>query len=280
MPVRRLALPPRFAMALIALPMVALAACSSPEDVAQKTGVAPSASASATATTVAKAVNAKAVSTKESTELFEYELSYPAKAAAIPPLAARIEEQAAKAKAELMAQARDGQKEARSSGFPFNPYSYSAEWQVVADIPGYLSLSNATSNYTGGAHGMYGLESYVWDKQNGRQLETMDMFVSPAVLKAKLGSALCAALDKERAKRRGEPVDKSDTTFSGCPGLDESTVLVGSAGKRKFDRITVYFGPYVAGAYAEGPYELDFPMSRAMLEAVKPAYREAFSAGR
>jgi hypothetical protein len=39
----------------------------------------------------------------------------------------------------------------------------------------------------------------------------------------------------------------------------------------------VWFGPYVAGAYAEGAYELDFPMTKAMLDTVKPAYKAAFS---
>ena len=42
----------------------------------------------------------------------------------------------------------------------------------------------------------------------------------------------------------------------------------------------MWFGPYVAGPYVEGHYELDFPMTPAMLEAVKPAYRSAFSAKR
>ena len=42
----------------------------------------------------------------------------------------------------------------------------------------------------------------------------------------------------------------------------------------------MWFGPYVAGPWVEGHYELDFPMTEAMLEAVKPAYRAAFSAKR
>jgi hypothetical protein len=55
-------------------------------------------------------------------------------------------------------------------------------------------------------------------------------------------------------------------------------VLVGSSNRRTFNRLTLYAGPYVAGPYAEGAYEIDINIDRAILAAVKPEYREAFSA--
>ena len=99
-------------------------------------------------------------------------------------------------------------------------------------------------------------------------------------VQAAIGKPLCDALNKERVKKGQEPVtsDEKDQVWPSCPGLDEATILVGSAGRKTFDRITVWYGPYVAGSYAEGAYELDFPMTRAMVAAVKPAYRGAFSA--
>jgi hypothetical protein len=57
-------------------------------------------------------------------------------------------------------------------------------------------------------------------------------------------------------------------------------VIVGSSNGRTFDRIGVWFGPYLAGPYAEGAYELNFPVDAAVLGAVKPAYRSAFSVKR
>ena len=39
-----------------------------------------------------------------------------------------------------------------SSGYPFRPHSFSGEWKVVADVPGWLSLSGTVSTYAGGAH--------------------------------------------------------------------------------------------------------------------------------
>ncbi|HBM05432.1 MAG TPA: hypothetical protein DD369_07510, partial [Erythrobacter sp.] len=69
-------------------------------------------------------------------------------------------------------------------------------------------------------------------------------------------------------------------TFDDCPGLDEASVLLGSSNGKTFDRLSVYFGPYVAGPYAEGDYELDFPVTASVLDAVKPDYADAFSVKR
>ena len=57
----------------------------------------------------------------------------------------------------------------------------------------------------------------------------------------------------------------------------KATVLVGSSNGKTFNRIGVWFGPYVAGPYAEGAYELTFGVDKAILDAVKPAYKAAFS---
>ena len=92
------------------------------------------------------------------------------------------------------------------------------------------------------------------------------------------GDKLCTALDAERAKKRkGQPKDKGLAEFDKCPSVAEATVLVGSSNGRTFNRIGVWFGPYVAGPYVEGAYELTFGVDQAMIETVKPAYRTAFS---
>ncbi|MFA9199638.1 MAG: DUF4163 domain-containing protein [Cypionkella sp.] len=256
------------------LAVLLLAACSSPAEVAERTGQAAEADATATSAT------AQAKKVEEDTPLYGYDLSYPAAVARIPALARRIEEQAAKGKAEMIADAKAAQAEAKASGFPFNPYGFGEEWQVVADLPGYLSLSNQFYSYTGGAHGMYGMEALVWDKANARGFPSEQLFQAPSFLGSIMGETLCDALDRERKKKGAETDRGPDPVFPPCPGLEEATILVGSSNGKTFDRITVWYGPYVAGSYAEGAYELDFPMTGAMLEAVKPAYRAAFSVKR
>ena len=175
--------------------------------------------------------------------------------------------------------AGQARREARQEGFPYNKHSYTAEWKVVAELPKWLSLSADVATYTGGAHGNYTVQSVVWDKDNLRLMNAIDLFSSPAALEQAFGDRFCEGLDRERAERRGEPVpEDSEEMFDQCPGIDELEVLVGSSNGRTFNRLTVYAGPYVAGPYAEGAYEVDLPVTQEVLDAVKPEYREAFSA--
>lgn len=266
MPVRHLPL----------LAAILAAGCSDPAEVTERTGGKAQASASATSTSSGGA----AVKIEEDTDGYSYEFSYPAAVGAIPALAKLLTDRAEQAKEEMIAEAKAARTDFADQEFTPNPHSYGAEWKVVADVPGFLSLSNEFYTYSGGAHGMYGLEGLVWDKDKRRALASEGLFHSPGFLGGVMGDAVCTKLNAERAERRGEPVQDTGEMFDECPGLDDATILVGSSNRKTFDRITVYFGPYVAGPYAEGAYELDFPMTAAMLEAVKPAYRGAFSAPR
>lgn len=261
---------------LASLAVILLAACSSPAEVAERTGQADGAKASASASPS----NMEGRKVDEDNALYSYGFSYPAAVAAHPDLVKELESEAAKAKAELIASAKSAQADAKANDFPFNPYGWSQEWQLVADLPAYLSLSGMAWNYEGGAHGMYGMEGLIWDKANRRSFASEELFQSPSYLSSTMGDALCAALNKERVAKGMEPSTEEDPIFPACPSLDEATILVGSSNGKTFDRITVWYGPYVAGSYAEGAYELDFPMTAAMLEAVKPAYRGAFSVKR
>ena len=82
-----------------------------------------------------------------------------------------------------------------------------------------------------------------------------------------------------REKRRGAPLeDDAENSFTDCPKIGELEILVGSSNRRTFNRLTVYAGPYVAGPYVEGAYEVNLNVDGAILAAVKPEYREAFSA--
>lgn len=106
----------------------------------------------------------------------------------------------------------------------------------------------------------------------------LTLFTSPAAIDAMIQQPFCAMLDKERAKRRGEPVRRgSGAMFDECIQPSQQTVILGSSNGRAFDRIGILVGPYAAGPYAEGDYEVTLPVSPALLRAVKPEYRDAFS---
>lgn len=239
---------------------------------------APTAAASTEAATPTPTVPvAREVDEETDDYLFGY--TYPLEAAEIPELAALLDKRLDESRKGLASGAAAARKQAADNGFPYNKHSVQTEWQVVADLPEWLSLSAQVNSYEGGAHGNYGFDALVWDKEKGQPHEAIDLFASAAALEKALGPKLCRALNAERAKRRGGPVPKNSTDeFDKCVPVSDATVQVGSAGRRKFDRIGVQFGPYVAGPYAEGAYELNFPVDGAVLAAVKPEFRDAFAA--
>ena len=218
-------------------------------------------------------------SVAEETDDFLFEFSYPAEAGRIVELASLLDIQLEQRREELAAEAVAARREARQDGFPYNKHSYTAAWEVVTDLPGWLSLSADVHTYSGGAHGNSAVESLVWDKEAEQAMDAKRLFTSPAALEAALGDRYCEDLDRQREERREEPIaEDSDNQFDQCPDIDELEILVGSSNRRTFNRLTVYAGPYVAGPYAEGAYEVDLAIDRAILAAVKPEYREAFSA--
>jgi hypothetical protein len=255
----------------------ALSACPGPQDPAPD--ATPSASPTPTPSATASAASNGARAVSEETDDFLFEYSYPSEVGKIPELAALLDARLARQRADLAREAEDARREARDNGFPYNKHSFSSEWQVVASIPGWLSLSESVATYTGGAHGNTTMNSLEWDKEARKAMEAIALFTSPAALEKALGDRFCQGLNRERAKRRGAPVAKdSQDEFDQCPGIDELEVLVGSSNGRTFNRLTLYAGPYVAGPYAEGEYQVNINVDRAILEAVRPEFREAFSA--
>jgi len=261
--------------------LLATACVPEKKDETKASQTAATVTAIAVAPTETATAAPQARKTEERTNSFEFDYSYPAEAAAIPALAAELEADLAKQRRELVAAAREGQVAAKESGFPFNPYSYSAGWSVVTELPGWLSLSAGASTYTGGAHPNHWSQALLWDKAAGQSRRATDLFTSRGALAAAIRDPFCKALNRERAARRGEPIDpNSDDMFDQCVDPTESTVILGSSNKQQFDRIGILIAPYEAGPYAEGDYEITLPVTKAVLAAVKPQYRSVFALGR
>jgi len=218
-----------------------------------------------------------AISVKRETPAYEFEYSYPAAAAAIPGLRTRLEADRARRLARLAADARSAQAEAKKEGFPFHKYAWSQTWEVVASPPGWLSLSAAYWNYTGGAHGMSWSGAMLWDRKANVPRNPLDLFVSKAALSAAIRTPFCNGLDRQRAEKRGQAVNRaSGDEFDKCIDPVAETVILGSRGGQAFDRIGILVAPYSAGPYAEGSYEVTLPVTSAILQAVKPQFRSAF----
>jgi hypothetical protein len=271
----------RFAPLMTAILVLAACSGSSPDKPVQATAAATSAApeASDPPTEAPEAISsAKPVAITDSTPLYEFNYAYPAQAAAIPALAGWFKLDAAKHKRGLIVEAKQGQAEAKADKRTWYPYGHSTKWAVVTDLPGWLSLSAERWESMGGAHPNPWQEGLVWDKQTGTRHRGTDFFLSHTALSAAIRVPFCAALNRQRAEKRGEPVDpQSKDPFDACIDPAAQTVILGSTDKQHFTRIGVLVDPYNAGPYVEGNYEVTLPVTPAVLKAIKPQYRSAFA---
>lgn len=260
------------------IPLLAIAACQQAAPPAAAPSTAPAAIAPPSAPApVLVAAGAREV--REKTDMYEFAYSYPAAAAAIPDLRDFLEADLAKLRTGLVSDAKEGRDDAKENAFPFNPYTASSNWNVVTDLPGWLSLSTLVGNFSGGAHPNYAYDAVLWDKTANMRRAAADLFTSPDSLKTVILKPFCAELTRQRAKKRGgEKVGEAADPFNTCVDPLEQTVILGSKGGKSFDRIGFLIAPYNAGPYAEGSYEVTLPLSAAVLAAVKPEYRTAFIA--
>lgn len=224
-------------------------------------------------------VGAGMANAAEKTADYSFEYRYPAQAGQIPALRAWLEADKTRLRTQTARDAAEARVDARKDGFPFRQYDTQKIWKLVTDTPRFLSLSGDVYSYTGGAHGTPGSVGMLWDKAARQRIAPKQVFASLPAVQAALGPAFCTKLKAERRRRVGAVADK-DGLFSKCPTLKELTVLLGSSGGGRINRIGLIADPYVAGSYAEGPYEVTLPVTPAVIKAVKPAYRGAFAVGR
>jgi len=219
--------------------------------------------------------------TAPASPLYSFSYAIPPQAAAIPALRARLLADRAAQLAKVRHDAAAEAAEAKRAGFPVRKFEYQQAWQVVTSLPGWLSLSASTYSYTGGAHGMTWSSAMLWDRKAARARNPLDLFTSKPALSEAIRTGFCAALNRQRAEKRGEPVKPGSTDeFDRCIDPVGQTVLLGSRGRRAFDRIGILVAPYEAGPYAEGSYEVTVPVTPAVLAAVRPQYRSSFALGR
>jgi len=276
----------RASLFLISL-LLSSAGCSDASDFAEKSGVGP-ATAAASASAGGSTTSAKAEDFAVEQELAEkgggsLDLAYkwPAKVSAEPELAAQLDAHRTKIFAETKSDWEASVADCPEEAVSCRNYSYANAYEVVTDLPRFLSLSNSFSTYTGGAHGIYGRGSQIWDRQAKKLVDPEAMFASPDALSRAVSAKACVALNRLRTERRGELVEVGAGEWpDNCPGLDEVTVFLGSSNGKTFDRLGLYYGPYVAGPYAEGDYEVTLPMDAAMIAAVRPEFASAFGAKR
>lgn len=157
------------------------------------------------------------------------------------------------------------------------PYEKVVEYEGAVDTGKLFGLLGDAYEYTGGAHGNPSYMAVLWDKALKRRID-LNALLKPGADRAALDRMLCAALNVEKRKRDPQAVL---LTLNGadwkCPRLSETVVgLAPSTTPGKAGGLTVQIGPYVAGPYAEGGYQIDLPQS-ALRPYLNPAYADEFA---
>lgn len=158
--------------------------------------------------------------------------------------------------------AEGAQGELTEAGAPTDrpKYENTVTLTTAAETPKLLSLKRTSLDYSGGAHPNTLTSGILWDKALKRQIGLADLFRKGADLTA-LDQALCSALNS--AKRARVP-DGASITFDSkpfaCPRVASTPfVLAPGDTSGKAAGLTFLIGPYQAGSYAEGGYEIAVP---------------------
>ncbi|WP_216318906.1 PdaC/SigV domain-containing protein [Sphingomonas quercus] len=269
----------RFALSALML----LAACDKPAappapSPARPQATAPAAPAAPAAPSApASAPAAAPVVIADKSALINFSYQWPAEAAAIPALDARLRADARTSRQHAINGARED-KRARPADAPFFAHEMQKTWTVEGEAAGLLALRDEFATFTGGAHGMSGFEAILWDRAAGRDITPWSLFTDRARALAALKARFCPALNAERAARRGAPVTTGEDWDVACPDITKQIVIPSDVKNGRFTSLRVLIGPYEAGPYAEGSYDVNLPVDAAILALLRPERRGAFAA--
>ncbi|HYJ51841.1 MAG TPA: hypothetical protein VEW04_01595 [Allosphingosinicella sp.] len=204
---------------------------------------------------------------------YAFALVYGAEIRAIPPLEALLREEARRGEAWIADRAREWARERRKAGGDVFPLSYEALWSAEAS-PELAAASGSIAHYTGGAHGGIEFKTILLDRTRGRPIALADLFTDPARAMALVQQGFCAKLREEMGERRG-----TDESGMECPTAAEQPITLNLGASARFDSFYALLNPYVAGSWAEGPYDFAFPVTAELLALIKSEYRSAFAVG-
>lgn len=190
------------------------------------------------------------------------ELELPEAIAAYPDLHAAIYGEEVRTLREFLEGAQGDHTEYGGEDMP--PYEQTIIYEPAGESARLFSLRETSSQYTGGAHGMYGFSGVLWDKTSDRRIEPATLFRTGADMSA-LDRALCDAINAARTDFVGEPsslaVDDEDAPWA-CPrAIETPFVLAPSTTDGRAGGLEFLIGPYLVGPYAEGAYRIVVPQA-------------------
>ena len=206
----------------------------------------------------------------------DFSYSWSAEANAVPALARRFRADAATRKAEMLRSAAAEKAFRVKEKMDWNGLQFSRAWETSGQSARLLSLVSSTSAYTGGAHPNSNTKALLWDRRLAKEITIASLLRPGQSWDGAIRQPFCVLLNRERTKRRQESVKAGDWP-SQCPALKELTVALADENRNgRFDHVAITADAYVAGPYAEGPYEVSLPLTATMLSRLKLQYRPSF----
>jgi len=220
---------------------------------------------------------AKPVKIQHDSPALEFTYEWPAQAAAIPMLDRRFKAEADREYRRHLKLGREDkqlyEQQQRGSVSDF----YSKKWSTAGESSRLLSLQYQHGTYTGGAHPNTDYGALLWDKKLERQVKFDDLFLHVRAFETLTRDRYCSALAAERRKRRGKDWQPGLAEFNQCPKYSYLAIApVDRSHDGRFDTVAFVASPYTAGPYSEGEYEIDLPVTRQLITAMKPVYRGSF----
>lgn len=209
----------------------------------------------------------------------EFVYDWPDALNAYAPLAAYFREQADAELADIRGYMAEDER-LTDPDEQFRPeYSSNTVWEIRGTSGPLISLAADFYKYSGGAHGIYGTNALLYDRQAGKVVKPADLFADPVAAREAIQPVFCQLLDKERSRRRGGEQPGSGDFWECIDPLEQTLIFHPGRHGTAFDRLIVYAGPYAAGAYAEGDFTIELPVTAELREAIEPGYRNQFEVG-
>ncbi|MET1111897.1 MAG: hypothetical protein ABWX67_10270 [Allosphingosinicella sp.] len=145
-------------------------------------------------------------------------------------------------------------------------------YTLGSNLPALLALSEATAEYSGGAHGWYTFDTLLWDKARDRKLKPGELFSDPAAADAEIQVQLCPILAE--ARRREAARGGADGVFNGPCAKPPYNMTLLAAG-RHATTLKVTFSELEG--YAGGTYEVWVPVTGRLRALVAERFRESFA---
>jgi len=241
---------------LVAAAVATLSACNRDRE----PGTAPAEPAGSEAKVTPASAGAPA-GFEDKTAFADIKLTLPEELKAHPDLHARLYAEEVR-KLRQFAEGAQGELTEAGAATDRPKYENTVTLTAAAETAKLFSLKRAAFDYSGGAHPNTLTSGILWDKALKRQIGLSDLFRSGADFSA-LDRALCSALN---AAKRARVPDGPSITFDSkpfaCPrAASTAFVLTPSAEPGKAAGLTFLIGPYQAGPYVEGAYEIPVPAS-------------------